>query len=81
MASSLFSQPPQQQDINQVKFQLMNSSNPMATIQMMAASGDPRAQFALSNLQNGSSPRQAVLNILKQRGIPVQAFMNNPLFK
>lgn len=67
--------------MNQIKSQLMTSPNPMATIQMMAANGDPRAQFALSNLQNGSSPKQAVLNILRQRGIPAQAFMNNPLFK
>ena len=90
MASSLFGSshsigsPVQQSlsnDIGQVKELLRNSANPMSTMQTLASRGNPNAQAALSYLQNGSTPKQAVLNILQERGIPVQLFMQNPLFK
>lgn len=68
-------------DPQQIKALLQRSSNPMAVVQTLASQGNPAAQAAMSYLQNGSSPQQAVMGILQQRGIPLAAMLQNPLFK
>lgn len=68
-------------DPAQIKAMLQRSSNPMGVMQMLASQGNPAAQAAMSYLQNGSTPQQAVMGILKQRGIPLAAMLQNPLFK
>lgn len=68
-------------DPSQIKAMLQQSSNPMAVVQMLANQGNPSAQAAMSYLQNGTSPQQAVMGLLQQRGIPLAALLQNPLFK
>ena len=68
-------------DPQQIKALLQRSSNPMAVVRTLASQGNPAAQAAMSYLQNGSSPQQAVMGILQQRGIPLAAMLQNPLFK
>jgi hypothetical protein len=65
----------------QIKAMLRNSSNPRAVVESLANQGNQDAQIALSFLQNGMTPQQAVLNQLQQRGIPLAILLNNPLFK
>ena len=65
----------------QIKSLLQNSSNPMSVVQTLASQGNPAARAALSYLQNGSTPQQAVMGILQQRGIPLSMMLQNPLFK
>lgn len=68
-------------DPARIKALLQRSSNPMSVVQMLASQGNPAAQAAMSYLQNGSTPQQAVMGILQQRGIPLAAMLQNPLFK
>ena len=68
-------------DPQQIKALLQNSSNPRAVVQTLANQGNPAAQAAMTYLQNGSSPQQAVMGILRQRGIPLSMVLQNPLFK
>lgn len=68
-------------DPMQIKAMLRNSSNPRAVVEMLARQGNPNAQGALSFLQNGMTPQQAVLNQLQQRGMSFANFLQNPLFK
>ena len=68
-------------DPAQIKAMLQRSSNPMAVMQTLASQGNPAAQAAMSYLQNGSTPQQAVMGILQQRGIPLSMVLQNPLFK
>lgn len=87
MASSLFGQTQQPtmsnnaNNMDEIKDLLRSSSNPLATLQTLASNGNTNAQTALTYLQNRSSARDAVMNVLQQRGIPVQAFLQNPMFK
>lgn len=53
----------------------------MSVVQNLANQGNPAAQAALTYLQNGSTPQQAVMGILQQRGIPLSVMLQNPLFK
>ena len=68
-------------DPAQIKAMLQQSSNPMAVVQTLASQGNPAAQAAISYLQNGSTPQQAVMGILQQRGIPLSMVLQNPLFR
>ena len=68
-------------DPAQIKALLQRSSNPMSVMQTLASQGNPAAQAAMSYLQNGSTPQQAVMGILQQRGIPLSMVLQNPLFK
>lgn len=68
-------------DPQQIRALLQRSSNPMAVVQTLASQGNPAAQAALTYLQNGSTPQQAVMGILQQRGIPLSMVLQNPLFK
>ena len=68
-------------DPAQIKALLQRSSNPMSVMQTLATQGNPAAQAAMAYLQNGSTPKQAVMGILQQRGIPLAAMLQNPLFK
>ena len=68
-------------DLNSLKTTLQTSGNPYATVQQLAYQGLPAAQNAMLYLQAGMTPKQAVLKILNERGIPVQQFLQNPLFK
>lgn len=68
-------------DPQHIKALLQRSSNPMSVVQTLASQGNPAAQAALTYLQNGSTPQQAVMGILQQRGIPLSMMLQNPLFK
>ena len=87
MASSLFGTTgtttvgTNNQEPNNLKSMLQQSSNPYATVQMLAQQGNQSAQGALSYLKPGMTARQAVFNELQRRGIPVQQFLQNPLFQ
>jgi hypothetical protein len=53
----------------------------MSVMQTLATQGNPAAQAAMAYLQNGSTPKQAVMGILQQRGIPLSMVLQNPLFR